>query len=228
MTALERVMQLKKRGMSNQEIISSLKQEGISPMEINDALNQSNIKDAVSSENQSEEMVPSIMESPQAPTPNQTEQQTYNPQPPQPQAGNEYSPTQQNYQPSYPAQSPSPQYPESYAPQQPQDEYYEEAYDPNQYGGGYSSDTMIEIAEQVFSEKIKKIEKQAKELEEFKTIYSTRIDDINERLKRMEKYFDKMQLEILEKVGEYGKGLNAVKKEMNMVEDSFSKIMKKK
>jgi septation ring formation regulator EzrA len=63
---------------------------------------------------------------------------------------------------------------------------------------------------------------------EFKTIYSTRIDDVNERLKRMEKYFDKMQVSILEKVGEYGKGLNSIKKEMNMIEDSFSKVMKSK
>jgi hypothetical protein len=226
MTALERVMQLKKRGMSDQEIISSLKQEGITPMEINDALNQSKIKDAVTSENQSEDMVPSMMESPQAPSPNQSEQEVYNPQPPQPSAGGEYAPSSQpNYQLSY-----APQYPESYSAQ-PQEEYYEEQYDPNQYaggGGGYSSDTMIEIAEQVFSEKMKKMEKQVKELEEFKTIYSTKIDEINERLKRMEKYFDKMQLEILEKVGEYGKGLNSIKKEMNMIEDSFSKIMKEK
>jgi len=199
-------------------------------MEINDAMNQSKIKDAVSNENQSEDMVPSIMESPQAPATNQAEQKTYNPQPPQQPTGNDYSPSPQtSYQPTYPAQSYSPQYPPAYNSAQPQEEYYEEQpYDPNQQGGGYSSDTMIEIAEQVFSEKIKKIEKQIKEMEEFKTIYSTRIDDMNERLKRMEKYFDKMQLEILEKVGEYGKGLNTIKKEMNMVEDSFSKIMKKK
>ncbi len=222
MVALEKVMQLKKEGLVNQEIISRLKNEGISPMEINDALNQSKIKEAVSSDQQgqNQNMVPSIMEAPKIPT-SEPPEETYTPQAP---AQNEYNASPQtSYQPSYDQE-------QGYTPQiQPETEYYEESA-PDQYAGGYasSSDTIIEIAEQVFSEKIKKIEKQVKEISEFKTIYSTRIDDVNERLKRMEKYFDKMQLSILEKVGEYGKGLDLIKKEMNMIEDSFSKVMKKK
>ena len=221
MAALEKIMQLKKEGLNNQEIISKLTNEGVSPMEINDALNQSKIKEAVGSGQQGQDMVPSIMEAPEAPK-EEPQEDTYTPAPQAPSEQSEYTTSPQiQYQPSFGAQE------QGYIPQtQPEQDYYEEGYAP----GGYaqSSDTMIEIAEQVFSEKIKKIEKQMKELSEFKTIYSTKIDNINERLKRMEKYFDKMQLEILEKVGAYGKGLDTIKKEMNMIEDSFSKVMKEK
>ena len=219
MAALEKVIQLKKEGLANPEIITKLKNEGISPMEINDALNQSKIKEAVTSgQGKNQNLVPSIMEAPEASVP-KPQEETYSPQAPQ----EEYAASPQtNYQPSYGAQEPG------YIPQiQPEADYYQEG-DPQAGAYAQSSDTMIEIAEQVFSEKIKKIEKQLKEMSEFKTIYSTRIDDVNERLKRMEKYFDKMQVSILEKVGDYGKGLDSIKKEMNMIEDSFSKVMKSK
>jgi DNA-binding transcriptional MerR regulator len=219
MTALEKVMQLKKEGVNNQEIISRLRNQGISPMEINDALNQSKIKEAIGSSQHNQDMVPSMMESPEIYVP-EPQEDVYSPQ-----TQSEYSASPQlQYQPSYGAQE------SGYVPQiEPEQQYYEEGYDPNQQGGyASSSDTIIEIAEQVFSEKIKKIEKQIREFSEFKTIYGTRIDDVNERLKRMEKYFDKMQISILEKVGEYGKGLDSIKKEMHMIEDSFSKVMKEK
>ena len=38
---------------------------------------------------------------------------------------------------------------------------------------------------------------------------------------------DKLQLAILDKVGSYGKNLDIVKKEMQMMQDSFGKVMKK-
>ena len=44
----------------------------------------------------------------------------------------------------------------------------------------------------------------------------------------MEKLFDQMQMSIIEKVSSYGKGLDFLKKEINMVEDSFSKMVEKK
>lgn len=216
MTTLEKVSEYKKQGMSEAEITTKLQDEGISPMEIKDAINQAGIKEAVtapqSQEKSQETMMPSMME--------EKTQQNYAPVPEQDLSQTEYTPTQQQ---SFNQQS-------AYSMQQPQEEYYEEQYPQEEYTDVYqsSSDTMIEISEQVFSEKIKKIEKQMKEISEFKTIYKTKIDDINDRLKRIEVQFDKMQLSILEKVGEYGKNLNSIQKEMNMIEDSFSKVMKNK
>jgi DNA-binding transcriptional MerR regulator len=124
---------------------------------------------------------------------------------------------------------------EVYTPQ-PQ-EYAEENYDAPQqdYGqqgyapaGGSDTSTIIEISEQVFMEKIKKTEKKLNEVLEFKTLSETKIENIDNRLKRIETMIDKLQIEILQEVGSYGKDLDRVKKEVNMIEDSFSKVAKHK
>ena len=111
---------------------------------------------------------------------------------------------------------------EMYAPQQQYQEYY-----PQENYQGYetnAADNTIEIAEQVFQEKIKAIQNQTNKSIEFQTIAKTQIENISERLKRIEVVFDKMQMAILDKVGAYGRDLNAMKKEVTMIEDSFEKL----
>lgn len=227
MGTLEKVIQLKKEGTSEADIINKLKKEGINPMEINDSLNQAKIKEAVGEKSTTEGMQPSIMgseENPSQTEPIPTPGEGVQPQAPQSMTQGEYSP-----------QAQVPQiYPEESYPQQETYQGGEEYYDEGSYGGeegygGYSNstDTMIEVSEQVFSEKIKDITKELRELMEFKTIYSSRIDDMNERLKRIEKMFDKMQIAVLDKVGDFGKNIAHLKKEIEMVEDSFSKMHKK-
>jgi hypothetical protein len=230
MTSLEKVTKLKKEGSSEGDIIAKLKAEGISPMEINDALNQAKIKEAINEKSPTEGMQPSMMAeetktSNQAPIPeeenmNQAQApesmpQDYSPQPPAEQ-------TQYNPQPGY-----SNQYGEGEQDYSPSGEAYgNEEYE--SYSPGYSgTDTMIEVAEQVFSEKMKEISKDIKSLIEFKTIYSSKIDDLHERVRRMERQFDKMQIAILDKVGSFGKNIQFLKKEVNMIEDSFSKMNSK-
>ncbi len=148
--------------------------------------------------------------------------------------------TEQNYQESGQAQQAQQESPqqtqdyqgyEEYASQipSPNQEYYpQEQYDTG-YGYDYASmtdtDTMIEIAEQVFTEKMKKTLKQVDELTEFKTLAESKIENISDRLKRIESQIDNLQITILEKIGSYGRGIDTVKKEMKMVEDSFEKVM---
>lgn len=90
--------------------------------------------------------------------------------------------------------------------------------------GGYS-DTIIEVSEQVFSEKIKKIQNQINDLTEFKTLAETKIIHTENSLKRIESILDKLQIAILEKIGSYGKNLDNIKKEMSMMQDSFGKVV---
>jgi hypothetical protein len=106
-------------------------------------------------------------------------------------------------------------------------EYYPEA--------GYAapaaamdSDTIIEIANQVFAEKIKKTEKSLDELNELKTLAQVKIENIDERLKKIERVIDTIQIKILEKVGSYGEELKSTKKEMAMMQDTFKKVGKKR
>lgn len=250
MTALEQVMQMKREGKNEGEIIAALKAQNVPPMQISDALNQSKIKEAITDSNPTEGMMPSIMENeeyslPPKPTQTTNTETEYKPIPePQPPQSMQYSQNQYTQQPQqgYAQQ-------EQYAPQ-PQEQFYDpysqpqqgyaqdtfsdfsqpqEYYGQDEYGGQYmgTTDTIIEVAEQVFQEKIKKISTEMKKLTEFRTIFEQKVENLSNRLERMEKYFDKMQLEILGKVSEYGKGLDYMQKELKMVEDSLGKFSAK-
>jgi hypothetical protein len=217
MGVLDQVIKMKKQGITEEDIISDLSQQGNSPREINDALKQAQIKNAVSNsgEMESNEMQPSMMPEQEAPAPMQEEayptQETYTPAP------------QQNYSPrTYSEQPYSPSTQEEY--QQPQQQYYSptEGYAPS---AGVDTDTIIEISDQIFSEKIKKFQNQIDASSEMNVLLQTRMENVSERLKRIETMIDKLQLAILEKVGSYGQNLESVKKEMSMMQDSFSKMI---
>jgi len=216
MGVLDKVMQMQNQGISENDIVKNLQQQGISPKEISDALNQSQIKSAVSNTDNMENMQESIMEQ-SPPTPSKSSQYPkYSPQ------------TQEISQEQY---QPPQQYSQTeYAPyeQQGQNAYQQEAYTGDQYlpeGTGVDTNTIIEIADQVFTEKIEKIEKKIDNLNEFKTLTKTKVENISERLKKIETIMDKLQIAILEKIGSYGQNLESIKKEMTMMQDSFGKVI---
>ena len=220
MTALDSVLKLKKEGKSEGEIIAMLRNQGVSPMELSEALNQSKIKEAVYSSDLTQGMTASIMQTDEEEQNQNYSSNMYNQE--QKDTQEQYYPEQEQYVPQYPPQnnyysSPPTNYPSNEYSSQ--DQYYD--------GESSSIDTIMEISEQVFAEKIKKISKEMKEFTTFKNIFEIKIENLSQRLERMEKQFDKMQLSILDKVGEYGKGLEYLKKELNMVEDSLTKISKK-
>jgi len=195
MGILEEITNMKNQGMADEEISRNLQEKGIPPKEIQDAMNQSQIKNAVAGEE-----------------PDMTEQA--------PETEEPYAPQTQEMGV------------EEYAPQgdssqvQEQQEYYpqQQAYDQNYYqSGGTDADTIIEIADQVFTEKIQKLQKQLEIFNEFKTLTQVQVDDIDKRLKRIENTIDKLQTAILNEVGSYGKRLGSVRKEIDMMQTSFRK-----
>ena len=209
MGVLEQVSQMKSQGVPESEIVSRLKQLGVSPKDVNDALSQSQIKDAVNNPQETkiptEKQIP-MPEATYVPKTQEVEQEPYAPQSqdtPQPQE--EYAPQPQ----------------EEYAPQQ--DVYQQEAYNSPQET--YDSNMMIEIAEQVFNEKIKKVAKQIDKINDVQTILQIKTEHATERLKRIELIMDNLQVAILEKIGSYGRNLESIRKEMGMIENSFSKII---
>ena len=238
---LDQIKDMEERGFSEPQIINKLQeQEGVSPQEINDALNRSKIKNAVSNQNAIEEnMQPSIM----TPEKELGGSENYGLESPKPSESYQRKfarKTQEISQEEIPVPTPSQDqtqqqdFQEDYSPPAqygsnqpmavgPGEEYYG-GYDS---GGGYApdTDTMIEISEQVFAEKMKPILKKIEETIEFKTLSETKIENISHRLKRIESQIDNLQSAILEKVGSYGRGLEGVKKEMSMVQDSFGKIV---
>ncbi|MFH1326590.1 MAG: hypothetical protein ABIH59_00495 [archaeon] len=228
MGILNQVTQMKSQGMTNQQIVNNLQEQGISPKEIQDAIGQAQIKRAVTGTN-TEGMQQSIM--------NQEPMQ----EAPMPISDTMQEPMFTAQQPTetFPAETPyqgqDPYAQQDYYSQQPADTYNQQDYysqqDPySQEGYGYSTGgsdttTLIEISEQVFSDKIKKVEKLLDSLNEFKTLTDTKVKAFETRLKRIETTIDQLQLSILEKIGSYGKNLSSIKKEMSMMQDSFGKII---
>jgi hypothetical protein len=224
MGILEDINNMKNQGMEEKDISKKLQEKGSSPKAIEDAFNQLKIKNAITAEYSGEEgMEPSIMKDapkkePPAPTPQlyipktqeieHEREEFYSPQPSQIPQYNEEAPPQQMYGDYNQGE---------YAPQ--------EGYAEGGMGGAYDTDTIIEIAEQVFSEKIKKEQKQIESLNEFATLVETRISNDHERIKRIEEIIDKLQAAILEKIGSYGRHIESIKNEMGMMQESFEKMV---
>jgi len=203
MGALEDINEMRSRGVSDEEITKNLQEKGTSPKEINDAFSNSQIQTAVSNENLD--------------TPTYDELQSQNFQAPSP----------KNYTPKTQELSNE----ESYYPQNQEQEFYQGAPTQEDFGSyqaqGFDTDTIIEISEQVFLEKIQKIQKQVEELSEFKVLSESRIESLLERTKKMESLMDRLQIAILGKIDSYGDNLEGIKKEMSMMQDSFGKIIPK-
>jgi hypothetical protein len=206
---LDQVTQMRQKNMSDQEIISELRKQNISPKEINEALNHAQIKNAVSDVRGDEDEAPA-------------------PQGGQQQYGDYDQQAQEQGYDQGQVYTPQPQQ-QAYYPQQQQQQGYQDygqqqGYYPQQQTAT-NTDTIVEVSEQVFDEKISEIAKRVDSIDEFKVLTQARMEHLNERLKRIETIIDRLQASILEKIGSYGSNLESIKKEMSMMQDSFSKTM---
>lgn len=98
----------------------------------------------------------------------------------------------------------------------------------NDYGGGISADTIAEIAEQTIAERMTKVREILEDAMDFKTTAESKLADLNERLKRIESTIDRLQLSILQKVGEYITNTEDIKKELQENQKSFKALLGKK
>ncbi|HOW36695.1 MAG TPA: hypothetical protein PLK34_00385 [Candidatus Pacearchaeota archaeon] len=231
MGTLEQVTRMRDEGMNDEDIIYNLREQGVSPKSISDALNQASIKAAVSGIRGGNELIP-----PQNDAEDASSQQFYSlpDRRTEAPASPEESPSE--YIPARMYEPPAEQQQEYYSPREvyepaPQQETYApEAYAPAQggYGGympGTNTETLIDISQQVVAEKTAELKRKIEDLEEFKTLAQTKIDYISERVKRIDFVLDKLQIAILDKVGSYGNTLESIKKEMSMMQESFSKTL---
>ncbi|MDD5012146.1 MAG: hypothetical protein PHQ66_00660 [Candidatus Nanoarchaeia archaeon] len=207
MGVLDDVVGMKKQGYADSDIVNALSRQGVSPKEINDALKQAEIKNAVSDYGY-EGMEQSVMQGEDMAVPLPQNGQMYQ---------QEYAPQEQQQQYAQP----------EYAPQEPQ--YYQpggyEQYAAPSPSSAIDTDTVMEISDQVFSDKIKKFQKVLDATSEAAIVLQSKFENISERLKKIEMTMDKLQIAILEKVGSYGTNLESIKKEMSMMSDSFSKMV---
>jgi hypothetical protein len=224
MATLDKILDMQRQGISEQEIVNRLQSEGTSPKEIFDAINQARVKNAVSPMNNfssqentnfQQDMQPSIMppqsnfssQAQQSPTPSQAQ----NPQ-------------------MYP---PETTYPQNYGQNQPV-EYYPQApqaYD-NQYSGQdygqqnpLDTETISEVAEQVASEKINEFKKQVGDINLFKSFVQDKLSELDDRIRRIESSIDKIHHSVIGRVGEFGESSALIHKDLENLHGTVSKLM---
>jgi len=197
MALLEKINSMKQSGMNDLQIINALKEEGITPREINEALSQLKIKSAIASPQQ-EEMQPSIMAAPQE------QMQQYS----EPQYTTQN--TQEQYNPQY---SPE-QYSQAYAPQEQQ--YYSQTLD---------VETVRDVARQEIEEATKKITSEINALNKFKSDLAFEIQNLDNRLVKIESIIQELQTAIIRKMGEYGEAVSSISQDLKETQKSFSKMI---
>jgi len=209
MAVLDKINKMQQQGMSEADITKSLENEGISPKDINDALNQAKVKQAVSQEQ--------VNQTPPAQTnqiPQEMEQSIMQPQPPAPE-----QPPQEQLPPE---QEQPPQEEKYYYPETPQ-AYPEQAYYPQQ--PSLNQETVTEIAEQVVLEKFQEFKQKTGDIISFKNQITEKVEDIDNRLKRIEQTIEKLQQAVIGKIGEFGETTSYIHKDLDNLHNTMSKLM---
>lgn len=202
MALVNQIEQMKQQGMSENDIIRKLQDSGYSPLEINQAIEQSKIKTAVSQlnsdvvEKSQEENIPIGMQ--------QSIMESF-----------EQQPTIEQPQQEYPQYKQYEQYQSYYPAQQQEYPQYQTT----------TVENMAEITEQIIEEKIDEMRKKIMEINAFRILTERRIKNLDERLKKIESFIQELEIKILGKIGSYSEGLQDIKKEIELMQDSFGKVI---
>ncbi|MDO8460697.1 MAG: hypothetical protein Q7S74_06310 [Nanoarchaeota archaeon] len=244
MGTIEDIRAMQKEGKSEQEIRMSMMQRGVPLQQVSDSFSQLQIKDAVSFSSG----VQNSGDLPNIPSPGASNI----PVPQDPSYGGQSQGAYEGMEPSIIGQEVAGEVAGGMYSQQPgsygaatQDyaggdyaggvssvasgQNAGGAYD--QYGtyqpyqGEMSSDIISEIAEQVVSEKLAPLQEKFEKLADFRTVAEARIGNIDERLRRLEQIIDRLQLSLLQKVGEYVTDVRDIKYELTETQKSFKALL---
>lgn len=204
MGLLDTLKEMQNQGMSNTEISDNLQRQGYNPTQINDALNQSQIRgQTMDNTNQNQQENTNNL---QTPAPQDFNQQNFNQQ-------ENYQSNDNTQNQDYSQQDYYTQTPQAYTG----DEYYQQP--------SFDTETITEIAEQVISERFREFNKKTGDIASFKNTIQDKVDDIDTRLKRIEGTIDKLQQAIIQKIGEFGEDTQIIKKDLESLHDTTSKLM---
>jgi hypothetical protein len=105
------------------------------------------------------------------------------------------------------------------------EQVYAEQYPSDQYASsGVSAETMAEVAEQAVEALLVKRDTTLAELASFKAQGEAQLRTLEERIKRIEGLLDKMQLAILQKVGDQLTNLEDIKREVIETQKTFKAL----
>jgi len=115
------------------------------------------------------------------------------------------------------------------APQQ--EDYYQptpQAYSEEDYyapQGSLDTETISEIAEQVATEKLENYKAKVGDMASFKNQIQDKVDDIDDRLKRIENGIEQLQQAIIGKIAEFGESSAMIHKDLDNLHGTVSKLM---
>lgn len=132
--------------------------------------------------------------------------------------------SQPNFQAQAPAPGSIPGY-QDYYNQQSQQGYQDYSQGQQQ---AVSSDTISEISEQIVAEKFSTIKSELEKVIDFRNTVETKMQIMDDRLKQIEKIIDRLQLSVLQKVGEYITNVDDIKKEVIETQKSIKSLVSDK
>ncbi len=205
MPLINRIDQMKKEGLDENQIAQRLRENGVSPREIDEAFDQSQVKSAVGTYEDIPTDMPPSREFPRETTQEFDSQPigySQFPEPPE-----QLADSQTPFEEQTLLQVPSEQPEES--SQQPTQEYPEYQYQPE--SAQIDTEMITSLVEQITDEKTGEIQKTMSDLSRFKIEIQGKVEDINERLKRIELTIDKLQASIIGQIGNYGRNISDLK-----------------
>jgi hypothetical protein len=206
---VDEVIRMAKQGYKDSDIIKTLRDAGYSPKEINDSFNQAKIKlDLAKTAGIEVEVPEAEAEAPAEEAPAEEAEAA------------EEAPAEE-YAPSY-APAPTPQYapqPE-YAPAQ--QEYYQPQYAAAE---SQSAEAVEEIAEGIISEKWEEFKAKVGDIGELKAHFESRLNELNERVKRLEMSMDRLHASVLGKVEDYSRSVKSLSSEVEALEGTLGKVI---
>jgi len=241
MALLERINSMKQQGLSETEIINTLKEEGNSPMDINDALSQSQIKTAIAEGSAPAGyeasgmggMQPSIMAGEESVSMSIPEERTapvaapqYSAPMPMPAAApvQQTAPMPAYEQYQYPAESAYPSE-AAYAQGYPQGYSYAPEAAAGYYPQALDIETVRDISKQQVEEALSNMRGDLLSLAKMKTEMKFEMQDMENRLGKVESMMGEIQASIIRKIGEYGESISSISKEIKATQQSFSKVI---
>lgn len=219
MGTLDEIKKMQGEGKSDAEIMQTMKQRGFPDTEILDGLERAKIKSAVSS-SMGEPLGP--QSAPQSEFGSQEViggsnfgssgygVQEFNGMQPSMMGGNESE-----------VQAPSQEYQPMSAPPQQQDYGYGNYQQYQPYQESASSDVIEEISEQVVTEKLAVLRDKLEKILDFRSGADAKLASLNDRLMRIEKIIDRLQISVLQRMGEYVSDVKDIKTELQETQKSF-------
>lgn len=192
---IEEVLNLRQKGFSKDDIVSSLERNKFNQTQINDAMTQAEIKNSIAGKYPYSESANIKQLESMAPSP--STQQESNP----------------DFEPTTHAEEEF-----NYAPE----EYPQPSFQPQP---AYQEEHVEELVESVVSEKWEDFTSKIGDLAVWKETTKNDIESIKQEILRLEQRFENIQKSMLGKVADYGKGIQDIGSDIKALEQVLQKIL---